>query len=263
MLIRAGLVDISNGSKKYAIAGMLGWQDIKQRYRRSTLGPFWLTLSMGIMVAALGFVFSGLFNVEHSEFLPSLAIGLVFWAYISIIINEGCITFTSAEPMIKQLQLPRFTYLLRVVWRNFVILLHNSFVIIVVYLILHKHLEWSAWLSILGLVLITINATWMALILGIICTRYRDMTQIVASIINVAFYITPIMWLPSLLEGHKRFYLLEVNPFNHLLEVVRSPLLGTLPSNLSWIVCSAMAIIGWSLALIIYSKYVNRISFWL
>lgn len=262
-MIRTGLLDISNGSKEHGIAGMLGWQDIKQRYRRSVLGPFWLTLSMGIMLTALGFVFSGLFNVEHSEFLPSLAIGLVFWAYISVIINEGCVTFTSAEPMIKQLPLPRFTYLLRVIWRNFIILLHNSLIIIVVYLILGKDLEWSAWLSVPGLVLITINATWIALIFGIACTRYRDMTQIVASIINVAFYITPIMWLPSLLSGHKRFYLLELNPFNHLLEVVRSPLLGTLPSNLSWAVCAAMAIMGWLLTLVVYSKYVNRISFWL
>jgi ABC-type polysaccharide/polyol phosphate export permease len=262
-MINSGLLDISNGSRKLAIAGMLGWQDVKQRYRRSVLGPFWLTLSMGIMVAALAFLFSGIFNVEISEFLPSLSIGLVFWAYVASIVNEGCITFTGAEAMIKQLPLPRFTYVLRVIWRNFIVLLHNSLIIVVVYLILQRNLEWSAWLSIPGLLLATLNATWMALILGIVCARYRDMTQIVASLLNVVFYMTPIMWLPSLLSGQRRFYLLELNPFNHLLEIVRSPLLGTLPSNLSWLVCAAMAIIGWMLALAVYSKYVHRLSFWL
>jgi ABC-type polysaccharide/polyol phosphate export permease len=37
------------------IWNMLAWQDIKQRYRRSVIGPFWLTISTAIMVFSLGF----------------------------------------------------------------------------------------------------------------------------------------------------------------------------------------------------------------
>src|SRR5690606_38293826 len=102
------LKDISAAIREYSLVGMLGWQDVRQRYRRSVLGPFWLTISMGIMIFTIGVVFGHIFKTPMQEFLPFLAIGLILWGFISSVITEGCMGFIAAEGIIKQLPIPLF-----------------------------------------------------------------------------------------------------------------------------------------------------------
>src|SRR3546814_14557644 len=116
--MRLALVDVAKTTKRYTLVGMLGWQDVRQRYRRSALGPFWLTISMGVMIATIGVVFGSIFKTPMVEFFPFLSLGLILWTYISTIITEGCAGFIVAEGVIKQLALPLPVHIARVVWRN-------------------------------------------------------------------------------------------------------------------------------------------------
>ena len=77
----------------------MGWYDVRQHYRRSVLGPFWLTLSMGIMVGALGFLYGGLFGHSMQDYLPYLALGLIFWGFMASFMTEGCTVFTGGSPL--------------------------------------------------------------------------------------------------------------------------------------------------------------------
>lgn len=263
-LFDIALQDIFEGIKQAPLAGTLGWQDVKQRYRRSKLGPFWLTISMGVLIGTLGLVFGGIFNSNMSEFLPFLAIGYMMWAYISTVINEGCTAFSGSDALIKQLPLPMTLHVFRVVWRNNIILAHNFVIVPLVFLVFFRPLEWVALLAIIGLILNTLVLTWVALLAGVICTRYRDLPQIITSLLQIAFYTTPVVWLPNQLAGSKRgFLLLDMNPFYHLLEVVRSPLLGHPPSIVSWFVAIGLTAIGWVFTILVLGKYRNRISYWL
>jgi len=255
--------DVLAAIKRIDLAGTLGWQDVKQRYRRSKLGPFWLTISMGVLIGALGLVFGAIFNAPMREFLPFLAIGIILWTYISTTINEGCVSFISSEGIIKQLPLPLFLHVMRVIWRNFVILGHNIVILPLLLLIFLRPPELVALLAIPGLLISSLTLAWVALLAGIFCTRYRDLTQIVASVLQVAFYVTPIIWMPSLLAGRRAFLFLDLNPFYHLIEVVRAPLLGSFPSLTNWLVSIAMAAGGWLFTLWVYGKYRHRISYWL
>lgn len=258
-----GVLDIAKSLKRADLAGTLGWQDVKQRYRRSKLGPFWLTISMGVLIGALGLVFGGIFNTPMRDFLPFLAIGIILWTYISTVINEGCVAFVSSEAAIKQLPLPMFLHVIRVIWRNVVILGHNVVIIPVVFLVFLRPVEWTIVLAIPGLVLTTLTLAWIALLAGVLCTRYRDLSQIVASVLQIAFYVTPIIWMPSMLSGRRGFIFLDINPFYHLVEVIRAPILGTVPSATNWLVSIAMVVVGWTITLLVYGKYKNRISYWL
>ncbi|MHB8138603.1 MAG: ABC transporter permease [Smithellaceae bacterium] len=263
VLFKSGWRDIYAASKKYELAGVLGWQDIRQRYRRSSLGPFWLTISMGVLIGALGFVFSNLFGASMKEFLPFLTIGLILWALIITVLNEGCTAFTDAEAMIKQISLPPFIHILRVLWRNLIIFAHNLVIFPLVLLVLWVPLKATALLSIIGLVLLIINLTWMALLLGVFCTRYRDIPQIISNILQVFFYLTPIIWMPQLLPKRASMLLLDANPFFHLIEIVRAPLLGSLPSALNWQVSIMFAVVGWFITVLFYGRFRSRIAYWL
>jgi lipopolysaccharide transport system permease protein len=261
--VSVAVSDVRRALGQASLAGTLGWQDVKQRYRRSKLGPFWLTISMAVLIATIGVVFGQIFRSPMSQFLPFLALGIILWTFIASVINEGCVEFVNAEGVIKQLPLPWFLHSMRVIWRNGIILAHNAVIVPLLFLVFLKPIEPVALLAIPGLALVTISLGWMALLVGIVCTRYRDLAQIIASVLQIAFYVTPIIWMPTLLSGRASAMFLTSNPFYHLLEVVRAPLLGDVPTLLNWGVCIAMAVLGWLFTIWVFGRYRDRMSYWL
>jgi len=257
----SALLDIVSAIKRMPLVGTLGWQDVRARYRRSALGPFWITLSMGVMIGTIGIVFGQIFQSPMQEFLPFLTIGMVLWTFIATVVTEGATGFISAEGIIKQLPIPLFVHIMRMIWRNLLIFFHNLVIFPIVLLVVGKPIGWIALLSIPGLALNILNLGWIVLLLAIICARYRDLPQMVASVLQVVFYLTPVMWLPSLLRS--RMYLLDSNPFYHLLEITRGPLLGQTPSATNWLVAVVMAVVGWIVALLVFGRYRRRIAYWL
>ncbi|XQA68921.1 ABC transporter permease [Xanthomonas sacchari] len=255
--------DIASALKKYQLAGLLGWQDVRQRYRRSALGPFWLTISMAVMIATIGIVFSQILKTPLQEFLPFLAVGLIVWGFISTVVNEGCGAFILSETIIKQLPIPLFVHVMRLVWRNLIILAHNIVILPLVFVAVGKPITLVSLMSVPGLLVVVLNLAWVVLLLGVVCTRYRDLPQIIANVVQVAFYLTPIMWMPTLLPRETAAYLLDFNPLYHLLELVRAPLLGNEASNADWGVSLGLMVVGWLLALAFYNRYKRRIAYWL
>ncbi|QND54134.1 ABC transporter permease [Phyllobacterium sp. 628] len=255
--------DVSSSIANFQLAAMLGWQDVAQRYRRSSLGAFWLTINMGVLIGALGLVFGTIFGTPMAEFLPFICLGLIFWGYFSQIINDGCGTFIASSDTMLQLPVPFFTFILRTWWRNTIILAHNLVIFPIVLLIFAQFVNFYALLAIPGFILVSLNLLWVAVVLAILCTRYRDLTQIVQNIMQVGMYVTPIMWMPNHLPGKASALMMDLNPFYHLISVIRNPLLGDPGTGLNWLVVTAMAVIGWIVALLFLNRYRSRITYWL
>jgi len=257
------LGDLSSALHRSTLIATLGWQDVRQRYRRSALGPFWLTISMGVMIGTIGLVFGQIFKSPMEEFLPFLAAGLILWTFISSVITEGCSSFIAAEAVIKQLPIPLSVHVFRQLWRNLIILAHNIVIFPLVMLAVGKAPSMNMFLAVPGLLLVLLNLIWLCIFLGIICTRFRDIPQIISSLLQVIFYLTPIMWLPSLLPQRAGTYMLDLNPFFHFLEIVRGPLLGQLPSMENWLVTIGIAVVGWIATILLFARYRRRIAYWL
>ncbi len=255
--------DIDRTISKRSLIFMLGWQDIKQRYRRSKLGPFWLTISMGVMIGTIGIVFGQVFKSSMTEYLPFLACGVIFWAFFSSTIIEGSSSYIESAGMIRQLDLPLALYPAKVLWRNIIILFHNLAILPFVYLVVGKGVTWTVIFIVPGLILFILNLYWIAIFLAIICTRFRDMPQIVNSVLQVLFYVTPVIWMPNALSARSASLLMTPNPVYHLLEIVRAPLLGYAPELLSWLVCFTMVVFGFSITLLFFGNYKKRIAYWL
>jgi lipopolysaccharide transport system permease protein len=247
-------------AKAYSLWLLLGWVEIRQRYARSKIGPFWLTISMAVLVTALGLVYGTLFKTELREYLPLLAIGFVFWAFISTTINDGCNAYVSASAYLKQIPLFRGIFIFQTVWRNMIILAHNFIIVVLVLLIFRIDFWREIPFFLLGFILVVWNLLWITTLLSLLCARFRDLPQIVASFIQVIFYITPILFKREMLDKYP--LLIDLNPFAHLIEVVRSPLLGAQVPFISWAVCIVMGIIGTLICLIMHGKYRTRIPYW-
>ena len=255
--------DLMRSREKLYLALMLGWQDIRQRYRRSKLGPFWLTISMGVMIAMIGIVFGQVLNSPMSEYLPFLATGIILWTCFSTSVMEGGTAFIDAQGMIRQLDLPLSLYSIRVLWRNIVICGHNIIILPLVFLVVGRGITLDILWLIPGFIVFCWNMLWVSMLLGIFCTRFRDMPQIVNSLLQVFFYVTPIIWMPNALSARSASLLVDPNPVYHLFQLVRAPILGSSPTLMNWSVAIAMAIIGSVVALWFFGKYKKRIAYWL
>lgn len=257
------VTDLNRSREKLYLALMLGWQDIRQRYRRSKLGPFWLTISMGVMIGMIGIVFGQVLESPMTEYLPFLATGIILWSCFSTSVMEGSTSFIDAQGMIRQLDLPLSLYPIRVIWRNIVICGHNIIILPLVFLAVGRGLTLDIFWLIPGVIVFCWNMLWVSLLLATFCTRFRDMPQIVNSLIQVFFYVTPIIWMPGALSGRSASLLVDPNPIYHLIQLVRAPILGSSPTVLNWVISIAMAVFGSCIALWFFGKYKKRIAYWL
>ena len=256
----AAVSDVVRGLVYAPLWSMMAVQDIRQRYRRSTIGPFWLTLSMAILVGTLGFLYGALFKLSIEDYLPFLALGFLAWGFISGVINDGCTVFIDAETYVKQIRLPLSTFVYRIVARNIIIFGHN-FVVYIVVMIWFGIWPGAALVYLIpGLALLLATSVWAALLLGTICARFRDVPQIVASFLQVAFFLTPIIWKPAQIGD--RLIFVEVNPFYHFVQLIRAPLLGEQITALTWIACLAITFGGWAGTLLFYRLFRARIPYW-
>jgi lipopolysaccharide transport system permease protein len=196
-------------------------------------------------------------------FLPYLASGLIIWGFIAGVLNDGNTAFISAEGMIKQLPLPKIVYVIRVVWRNLIISAHNIIIFPVVVLIVGGKTSWAILLWPIGLFGSILALSGLALLFGIVASRYRDLPQIVNAILTVCFYLTPVLWMKESL-GDDRLVnaIVTMNPLYHILQLARLPLIGELPSIDNWIWVFTSAAIFWAVALIMFRKYEKRIAYW-
>jgi ABC-type polysaccharide/polyol phosphate export permease len=236
--------------------------EIKQRYARSVLGPFWLTLNTLIMVTAMGPLYGTLFNQPVGEYFTYLVTSIVSWGLVSALINEACSAFTGNVGFIQQVKKPYSIYVLKLIWRNLLVFAHSFVAIIAVYLFFPPKFGWESFGFLLGIALLAINGFWMSYLLGIICARFRDVPQIVNSLIGVSFFVTPIMWKVENI-GPTRQWAAKLNPFYHMIEVVRRPLVE---SEIPWVsvaVLVVMAIVGFAITIPFFAKFRGRLSYWL
>lgn len=231
-------------------------------YRRSVLGQFWITLSMAVTFAAIGSVFGFIFHAPLQEYLPYLGCGLVFWAFLSQLLTDGATSFIIAEPFIKQLPLPLMTYFLRIMWKTFFVLLHNAVALVLLLLIFPRGISLVTLAIVPGMALGALAMGGLSLALAVLSTRFRDVPQILGAVIQVCFYLTPIVWLPESIPEGPRTLILGWNPFYHLIQLMRQPLLNIAPSWGEWGLAAGLAAAFLAVGALAYSANRTKIAFW-
>lgn len=255
------LEDFSRGITDLRVWGRLGWAEVRRRYRRTLIGPFWTSLSLAIFVVALGVVWATLWHQAVRTYLPFLCAGLIAWTFVSTTVVESCTMFVAQEALIKQM---RFSYSMlaaSVVWRNLIVFFHNLAVYVVVAAICWPPVNFYTLLVLPGLLLTSLNLMWIALLFGLLSARFRDVQQFVQAMLGIAMFVTPIFWQPAQLAKHP--VLVHANFLFHLVDVIRAPLLGEAPRLESYAVVILMNLVGWLITFDVYSRFRRRLAYWL
>ena len=258
----AAATDLRDGLSLWRLGLSLGWLDIRLRYRGSALGPLWLTLSSAVMVGSMGLIYGTLFHVVLRDYLPFLAVSLILWqAGIGGMVSDSCNSFVGAEQTIRSMRMPFTVQAIRTVTGNVIVLGHNVVVPLAVFAIFGAWPGWHALLSLPGVLLWLLDGFAACFLLGAICARFRDVPPIVGSLMQIAYYVTPVIWKPSMLGP--RGWWLPLNPFDPLLDVVRAPLLGQVPSALIWAAALGDSALLWGAAWLLFVRARPRIAFWI
>lgn len=256
---RLAVSDLKEGLRSWRIWLMLGWQDILLRYRRSLLGPFWITLSMAIMIYSMGLIYGLLFKMDLSHYFPHIASGMLVWTFLSTLIMDQVNSFVEASHIITQMKLPFSVYVLRVLARNFIIFFHNLLAIcpLLIYFKTPVHFFYCLF----GLIMIALCGFFYGTVLAMLGARFRDIKPIMQSFLQLVFYVTPIMWMPEMLPP-RFLFIVRANPFQQIIQLFRAPLMGSFPSAYAFFASILITLTGFLLMVFLMIKSRHRIPFW-
>lgn len=254
--------DVLQGFMLWQLLVRLSLNDMRRRYKRTVLGPSWMTVNLLIFASVTSVVWASLWGQNVKEFLPFLLSGLVPWTMISGVLGESTGAFLGGEGLIKNQQFPYVLLTNGVVARNALIFFHNVVGYLLVALLCNVDLNMTTLLILPNLIFVLANCGWMSLLLAIFCLRYRDMQQIVTSLIQITVFVTPIFWKADQIQGSRTIFLVHGNLFYHLIELLRRPLLGEFAGLESYLVCLFAAIVGWWFTFKLFRSKRHRLAYW-
>ena len=260
--LRRALKDLALGLAQWRVWWVLAFNDIRQRYRRSALGQFWLTISMAATIAGIGIVFGLIFNQRLDSYIPFLGIGIIIWALFAGLINELATSFINAENHLRSYPTPRSVVIYRTITRNFLVAAHNLLILPILLVLFQIPLTPTSLLALAALAVVALNAVWIGLLIGPLSARFRDLPQIIASVLQLAFFLTPIIYRPSQVQ-ERLWVVTHLNPFASFLEIVRAPLLGKMAEPHHYIMVALCTLAGFAIAIPFYARFRGRIIYWL
>jgi ABC-type polysaccharide/polyol phosphate export permease len=217
---------------------------------------------MAAQIAGIGIVFGAIFNQPLTSYIPFLGIGIVLWTLVAGLVNELTTTFIASETYLRGYPGPRAAVIYRTIARNVIIFAHNLMIVPVLYAIFNIPITWALFLFFPGLLLVIFNGIWIGMLLGTMATRFRDLPQLVSNILQLAFFVTPVMFRPEQIK-EQLWWITDFNPFASWIEIMRAPLLGQIPDPYHWMFAGGFTILGFGVAIPFYARFRERIVYWL
>ncbi len=256
----SGVADIISTFKMPRLVFYMAWSDIRARYKRSVLGPLWITLSTAIGVVGLGFIWSELFKIDRSVFIPMLTIGLILWQCMSACIVEATTVFARQANIIRNLNLPLALHPAQLVLRHVINLAHSLPLFFLVALVLDVNFSWTMLLVVPCLLLVFANLYWMSLLIGTLGARFRDLEYLISMVMPLLMFLSPVMYRPNALPSLGKY--MWINPFADMIELVRYPLLGEPMPAFVLLANIGLLLVGGTFAVLLFKTKRDRIAFW-
>jgi ABC-type polysaccharide/polyol phosphate export permease len=256
----SALSDLQGALKLLPVIMFMTKGDLKARYRRSALGPFWLTLGTAAGTLGLGLVWSELFRIDRATFVPALTAGLIMWQFLSGCLTDATTTYWRQASIIRNLNLPLSMHPLQMVIKHVINLAHNLPVFVIVAIWFQVRVNENTLLFIPCLMLVLGNLLWLTMLLSMLGARFRDLEYLIGAAMPILMFLSPVFYRPDYLPltGH----LVWFNPFSHFIELVRYPLLGGIPPAFVVITNILFLILGWGATLLLFSAKRTRIAYW-
>jgi ABC-type polysaccharide/polyol phosphate export permease len=258
------LRDLVDGFRHPEFWALSAWLDIIVKYRRSRLGLLWLISPSVVYVGGVGALFAGLMGQSIRSFAAHVALGWIVFRLVSSVTTESTNVLFGARAFIMDGHMRLSDFVLRAIAKA-CFYFAMSLPVAIVALAFYPHVHWMGLLvALLALVLVLVNALWVGVVFSLAGARFPDLSQFIGNIFMFLFLLTPIVWYPDRVPASSvRGMMMRSNPFYHLIEIVRAPVLGEPISHATWLYVAVMTVVGWSIAIVAYRRYARFVPIWL
>lgn len=260
--IVSSLNDITSGLAQWRVWLSFAMENIQRIYHRTLFGSLWISLSFCLFLAVKFIVFGTLFNNTDSRYSAYLMLGFLAWVYANQIVLTATMVFVSNAGWIKNDSLPMSVYAFESVTQDFFSFVMSLLAVIALYWLTNQPIDWHALMFFPAVAVIIFNAFWLKLSLGIICARYRDVTQLVSAAMRAMLFLSPVFWMPEQMSD-RVMSVLWWNPFMHFIDIIRLPILDHHFAVDSWIYVGGFTVLNVAISLTLFSVNRRRIAFWL
>ena len=233
---------------------------LRHRFSRSKLGPLWVILNSVIYITTLSFIFSNVFGDDFDKTLLYIATGIIFWNYMSTSLMDCCNAYIENISGIQNTTTPLLSYPLRSLSINFLYLLLNLIFLFLITLLFGNAGIYNLFGFLVGLLLVCLNVSILGIFLSLLSTRFRDTPFLMSNLLQVMFFATPIIWSLDKLE--QRIYILELNPFFLLIELIRGPLLRNEFNLDALIFYTLFSLISLAILKGVLDRTLNKLALW-
>lgn len=195
-------------------------KDIRGKYKGSFLGILWSFINPLLQVLVYALVFPYIMKVETENYLIFLICGIIPWTWFITSISQGTTSITNNANLIKKVYFPREILPISVVTSGLVNFLISCLIILIFVIFGGLGITWH--LVFLPFIIIVQYLFTLALIfvLSAFNVYVKDVEYIVAFIINMLFYATPILYTTEMFSG-PILWLFRLNPLAHLINAYR------------------------------------------
>ncbi len=253
--------DLKRAFENWSIVRFMALSDVRSRYKRSVLGPLWITLGTAVGSVGLGMLWSELLKVDAKNFVPTLTAGLIIWQLVSGVLTESCGLYGRQASIIRNMNLPLSIHPMQLLCKHLINLAHNIPVFILLALVLGVSINVNTLLVIPALLLVALNLFWICLLLSVLGGRFRDLEHIVVMVVPLLMFVSPVFYRPNYLPFSQN--IIWMNPLSYFIEIIRDPLMGVAPPMFVIQGNLLMLVVGWAGAVWLFNKKHDRIAFWI
>jgi len=256
------IFDFYDAIKKFKIWISLSKFDIIKRYKRSLIGPWWITLSTFFLILGISLLYSIILNQDFKTHIFNLSINLIIWIFIRESIVDSCQSLIESKNLIMNEQFNIIVFALRVILRNLIIFAHNTLIIFLLLLFLKDKFElYGVLLFFLNLFLLVLFLIPICISVSLISTRFRDFQMIVTNIMQLLFFISPILFTKQLVSNVE--WIININPFAMLMLLISESLTENKINLDYFFYIIFYFLFFYFFNLKIYSYYKKKITYWL
>lgn len=195
----------------------LGFRDLRVRYAQTLLGPWLSAVALSALLVGTSLAAGVLGGTSLRDNLPVISISLAFWVFASNSLIESAEVYEVERGLLLNSRITTITLVYRLIWRNFLVGLHNWPIVIAATALAGGESMLRALMFPLGLVVIAIMIIGPLFVVARMCLYHRDIARVIPAVIQVIFFVTPILWLPPA-QGMGRM-ITVINPFAWSIEI--------------------------------------------
>jgi lipopolysaccharide transport system permease protein len=203
------------------------WRDIKVKYKQTFLGIMWAVLQPLVMMAIFTYFFANALHVPTQKLPYPIFVfsGLLIWNTFASGLTNSANSMVSNALIIKKIYFPRLVVPVSSIFVSLFDFCMSFILFLILVLYFRQPVSWNAvWSWPLAILLTALATIGPGSLLAALTVKYRDFRYVIPFLVQLLFFISPVIYPVSMLKYPLLKYIVVVSPLYAAIELFRFPL---------------------------------------